>query len=259
MEALGEITPLALAVLALLVFFAGFVDSLAGGGGLITLPAYLAAGLDPLFLLGTNKLSSSLGTLVAAWKYFRELRVTPHSLISLLMVSAAGSAAGAGLVLLIDPAALKYIMLFIIPLAAWPVILRHRGMIADLSSGLGEKRIFVRSTAVAFSVSAYDGFIGPGTGTFFALAFTRFCRYDLLKATALAKVFNLTSNLAALSAFLWAGRVSIRLGLLMALAGMAGNYAGSCAGISGGTRVIRPALLIVCAGLMVKLVLDMVR
>lgn len=249
----------ALFSLGLLVFFAGFVDALAGGGGLITLPAYLLAGLNPALLLGTNKMSSSLGTLAAVYRYFTRLRYDLKPFIPLLFASVAGSAAGARLALLIDPSAFRYILIIVIPVSAYLVFSRHSFHLADLSSGLQRSALARRSLLISFFISCYDGFIGPGTGTFLALAFTRFCRYDLLKSTAYAKLLNLSSNAAALATFLWAGKVNVPLGIIMGAASIAGNYAGSHVGIRKGTGFIRFMLLAVCSGLMLRLVWDMFR
>ncbi|MDE2291405.1 MAG: TSUP family transporter, partial [Elusimicrobia bacterium] len=116
-----------------------------------------------------------------------------------------------------------------------------------------------RAAAVAFPVGAYDGFFGPGTGTFLALGLSRFCRFDLMRATGYAKAVNLASNAAALTAFLAAGRVDAALGLAMGGASILGNLTGSRLGVRRGAAVIRPAIVLVCAALFAKLAWDLVR
>lgn len=248
-----------LALLAILVFLAGFIDSMAGGGGLITLPAYLHYGLRPDLLLGTNKLSSSMGTLVAAVKFLKGSGFGKSFLFILIFLSAAGSALGARAITLAPPEAIKYLLIVTLPPVAVFLAARHNFGLSDSSSSLGENRLLARAGAIAFFVSFYDGMLGPGTGTFLAVAFARFCRYDLLSATGLSKFINLTSNMAALVTFLALGKVDIRLGLAMGLAGMAGNYAGSHLALKKGAGVIRPALLLISGALLAKIIWDMVR
>ena len=116
-----------------------------------------------------------------------------------------------------------------------------------------------RGLMVAFPIGAYDGFFGPGTGTFFALALVRWGRYDLLQATARAKILNLAANLAALAAFAWAGRLHWGLGLSMSVLSVAGHWVGSHLGLRDGARVIRPVVALVCAGLFAKILFDACR
>ncbi len=252
----SEFSSSQLLILAALVFFAGVVDALAGGGGLITLPAYLAAGLDPALLLGTNKLSSCLGTVASAGRYLQRLRFPLRSFAPALACALAGSALGAGLALLLDPAFIRWLLLGALPLVAFAVLTRHEFGGKDRSAELGARTLRDRACLVSASVGAYDGFFGPGTGTFFALALARWCRHDLLGATGRAKLLNLATNFGALAVFLWSGRLDIPLGLAMAAAGAAGHWVGAHLGLRGGGRVIRPAVALVCAGLFLKVLRD---
>ncbi len=245
--------------LTALVFLAGFVDAIAGGGGLITLPAYLAHGLSPALLLGTNKLSSSMGTTVAAARFLKEARLRADLLFILVALAAAGSFAGARAIALVPPETVRYLLIVLLPPVAVFLAARRRFGLSDTSSRFSEGALLSRSGGISFGVSFYDGLLGPGTGTFLALAFARFCGYDLLRATALAKLLNLVSNLSALAAFLWLGRVDVKLGLAMGLAGMAGNWAGSHLALKKGAWVIRPMLLLVSASLLVKVAWDMLK
>ncbi len=242
--------------LAILIFFAGVVDALAGGGGLITLPAYLAAGLNPALLLGTNKLASSIGTLAAAVKYQRGHAIRLGALVLPLSACALGSLLGARLSSLIDPAKFKYILLVVLPGVGWLVYSHHQFGREDNSKELGDALVFRRTMLMSLGFGGYDGFIGPGTGTFFALALARWCRYDLLGSTARAKFLNLATNLAALGFFLHAGRVHIRLGLTMGAVSVLGNWTGSHLGLKKGADAIRPVVILVCASLFVKLLAD---
>jgi uncharacterized membrane protein YfcA len=257
MDILHALTPLL--PLASLVFLAGFVDAIAGGGGLITLPAYLAHGLSPAMLLGTNKLSSSMGTCVAAARLLKEARFGLDFLFILVVLAAGGSFLGAKAISMVPPEAIRSLLIITLPPVAIFLGARKAFGLADTSRAHSEATLLRRSGSLSFFVSFYDGLLGPGTGTFLAVGFARLCGYDLLRSTALAKLLNLVSNLAALATFLYLGMVDIKLGLAMGVAGMAGNYAGSHIALKKGAWVIRPMLFTVSAALLVKIAWDMLR
>ena len=246
-----------LAVLSLLVFLAGVLDSLAGGGGLITLPAYLAVGLPPGLVLGTNKCASSIGTVASVVRYFRTLSLDRGAAVPMVVAALVGSAAGSGLALLLDPKWIRPLMLCVLPFVAWMVLSKHHFGLEDRSKELEPSALRARTLAVAFPIGAYDGFFGPGTGTFLALAFARFCRYDLMHATGYAKAVNLASNVAALVSFLIAGRVNIPLGVAMGVVSVGGHLVGSHLGLKRGASAIRPAIALICAGLFLKIAADL--
>ena len=246
----------ALAVLGALVFLAGFIDALAGGGGLVTLPAYLALGLNPRFLLGTNKLSSSLGTAAACLKYNAHLKLRQTGLPLYIIITLCGSAAGAFAATLLDPGFVRYILIFGLPPVA-VFVLRNSNFGAPGSVDINERQRKLRLCAIACSVGFYDGFFGPGTGTFLAICFTRFAGLELVEATVSGKYLNLASNISALGWFIAVGRVDIGLGLLMGVCGIGGNWLGAHAGVKKGGAVIRPMLAAVCVGLLVKIVWDL--
>lgn len=249
----------ALTALAVLVFLAGIVDALAGGGGLITLPAYLAVGLPPSLLLGTNKLASTIGTVMSAARYTRSARFSFRRFWPAIAAALIGSYLGARLALLLDPRFLRWILVFILPPVAYAVSSHHDFGRVDRSAELPARELAARESAVTLPIAAYDGFFGPGTGTFFALALSRFCGFDLLQATTRAKVLNLSSNAAALAAFLWAGKAHVGLGLTMGAVSVAGHYVGAHLGINRGARAIRPMMAAVCLGLLLKIALDLVQ
>lgn len=245
-----------LGLLAGLVFLAGVVDSLAGGGGLITLPAYLAMGLDPALVLGTNKLASSIGLTVSVSRYLRKIPLSPKSFAPVVLCGLVCAAIGARLVLLIDPSHIHFLLLIALPAVAYTVLSKHSFGIEDKSSSLSPGERGARSLAVAGTVGCYDGFFGPGAGVFFAVGFSKFCRFDLLRATSAAKLLNFTSNIAALSTFLFVDRVHIELGLAMGVMSVAGHYVGSSLGLKKGAAVIRPMLILVSGALFVKILVD---
>jgi len=247
------------AFLAACVFFAGVVDALAGGGGLITLPAYLAVGLNPALILGTNKLTSCLGTIVSTWRYHRALKFSIKDFLPVIAASLVGSWLGARAAILIDPKWIRPMLLAALPVVSWLVWSKKDFGALDESRHLTAAERERRGILVAAPIGFYDGIFGPGTGTFFAIAFARWGKHDLLGATARAKILNLVSNVGALGAFMWAGRLDWKVGLSMALLSAAGHWVGSHLGVKKGATVIRPVVAFVCAGLFVKVLFDALR
>ncbi|MBI5247257.1 MAG: TSUP family transporter [Elusimicrobia bacterium] len=248
--------PVETAFLAACVFFAGIVDALAGGGGLITLPAYLAAGLPPSFALGTNKLSSCVGTVVSTARYHRALKFSIKDFLPVIAASLLGSWLGARGALLVDPSWIRPMLLLALPIVSYLVWSKKDFGSSDESHRLSASERTRRGVLVTLPIGVYDGFFGPGTGTFFAIAFARWCRHDLLGATARAKILNLVSNVGALGAFIWAGRVSWKVGLSMSILSVLGHWVGSHLGVKRGAALIRPVVALVCAGLFVKILFD---
>ncbi|UPT73570.1 MAG: TSUP family transporter [Elusimicrobiota bacterium] len=249
----------ATAFLGACVFLAGMVDALAGGGGLITLPAYLAVGLDPALILGTNKLVSCLGTVVSTARYHRALKFSIRDFMPVIIASMIGSWLGARGALLVDPSWIRPMLLAALPVVAWLVWSKKDFGAVDEAHRLPAAERTRRGVLVAVPIGAYDGFFGPGTGTFFAIAFARWCKHDLLGATARAKILNLVSNVGALAAFMWAGRLHWKVGLSMTLLSIAGNYVGATLGVKRGAALIRPVVVLVCAGLFAKVLFDALR
>lgn len=241
------LTPLHFLIVCPLVFAAGFVDSIAGGGGLISLPAYLISGLPVHACIATNKLSSSMGTSVATAKYARsgfiDWRLAP------LCVAAAlsGSALGAHLALRIGDAFFRVLMLFILPLTALYVLRKKDLFEAHVQRELPFPRAAAVCALVALLLGVYDGFYGPGTGTFLILLLTRAARLSLRRANGLTKVINLSSNLGSLAVYLLSGQVLLPLGLCAGLFSVAGNYMGSRSFAKRGASIARPVILLVLA------------
>jgi len=247
------------AFLAVCVFFAGVVDALAGGGGLITLPAYLAVGLNPALVLGTNKLTSCLGTVVSTVRYHRALKFSIKDFLPVIASSMIGAWLGARAAILVDPSWIRPMLLLALPVVSYLVWSKKDFGAEDHSASLSHAERRLRGILVAAPIGAYDGFFGPGTGTFFALAFARWGKHDLLGATARAKILNLVSNLSALTAFIWAGRVDWKVGLSMSLLAIAGHWVGAHLGVKRGAALIRPVVALVCAGLFAKVLFDAIR
>lgn len=239
-----------------MLFLTGFVDSIGGGGGLISLPAYLFAGLPVHAAIATNKLSSACGTALTTFRFIKNRMVNVWIAVPSVICAFAGSSLGAQASLQMSEKALKYILFAALPIAAFFVLNRH--LFSD--NGNSEVRADRRTVAVAMIsalvIGFYDGFYGPGTGTFLIIAFTVFAGLGASAANAHAKVINLTTNLSSLAVFWRSGQVIVPLGIAGAVCCMAGNYVGSGLVLTKGTKIIRPVILAVLALLFVKILLD---
>jgi len=237
-----------------LVFLGTLVDAVAGGGGLITLPAYLLAGLPPHLASGTNKCGSAFGALLAMSRFVKRGQVHLPSAAAAGIGSLAGAWAGARLNMVVPERVLYYLMLIIVPFMAVFILLRRDLGEEDRSDEVGKRKLLALSGAVGLAVGCYDGFFGPGTGTFLMLAFTGLCKFDLLTASGNTKVANSASNVASLVTFAAAGNVMWRVGLPAALCGIAGSYVGSGLALKNGAKLIRPMFVVVLALLIGRLV-----
>lgn len=256
-----EPLPITLAVLAMLVasaFVAGWVDAVVGGGGLIQLPALLI-GLPTETptpsVLGTNKVSSAAGTLIAAATYARRVTFQWRTLVVLIACSGAGAATGAALARLIPKTALTPIVLVAlvaVGLYTWfrpQVGLSHEPRF----TGAGEA---ARIGAIGLAVGVYDGILGPGTGSFFIIAMVALLGYGFLEASAQAKIANLTTNIAALAVFGVHGEVLWLVGGAMAVGNVAGGLVGATMAIRRGSRFVRRVFLLVVGVLIARLAWD---
>jgi len=239
-----------------LVFLAGLIDSIAGGGGLISLPAYLMAGVPPHFALGTSKLSSIMGTAIASIRYYKNKYVDIILCLPSIAAALVGSALGSSFVLLLNEQILRWILLAVIPVTAFYVF-RKKDLSVD-SPQLSRIKTVIYSVIISFFIGGYDGFFGPGTGTFLILLYNGICKIDARIATGNAKLVNFSSNLSALILFLVHGRVLIILGLCAALFNMLGAYIGSGLVIHKGTKIIRYTIFVVLALLFIKMIWDTV-
>ena len=250
-----QLTPVTFLIVCPLLFLAVLVDSIGGGGGLISLPAYLFAGLPVHMAIATNKLSSACGTSLATARFIRKGLVNLRLAVPSVIMAIAGSSLGAKLSLLVDETVMKYILLGVLPVAAFFVLNRHLFRDGGQQAVADRKTMTVCCIA-AFVIGMYDGFYGPGTGTFLIIAFTVFTRMSVGAANAQAKVINLTSNITSLAVFLLNGQVLIPLGLAAAVCNMAGNWVGSGLAISKGVKIVRPVILLVLVLLLVKILFN---
>ncbi len=244
-------------LLALAALCAGIVDAIGGGGGLVTVPALLAAGLPPALALGSNKGQSAFGAAAALLRFGRAGLVDGRVARVSFPAGFAGSLAGAGLVLVVPPAALRPVVLALLVIVAVALMLRPSSPHA--SRAARRVRALRVAAAIAFTIGAYDGFFGPGTGTFLIFAFVWFFEARLQEASADAKVVNFASNLAALILFSSRGLVVWSVALPMAVGQACGAFAGAHLAVRGGDRVVRVVVLLVVLALVAKLGFDLVR
>jgi uncharacterized protein len=234
-------------------FIAGLVDAIAGGGGLLALPALLTAGLDPVTALATNKLQGSFGTGSAAIAFARKGYIEFRK--SWLMVAATFAAAALGVV------AVTYVPTQFLS-ALMPLMLIALALYFALSPKLGNVDAKPRITPEKFAVTAapavgfYDGVFGPGAGSFYLLSFVTLLGHGIIRATAHTKLLNFTSNVAALIVFALSGQVIWLVGIMMGLGQILGAQTGSHLAIRNGANIIRPLLVIVCCAMAVRLLIN---
>ncbi len=253
-----ELSPHTYLIVCPLMFLAGFVDSIAGGGGLISLPAYLLAGLPAHYAIGTNKTAMSIGTFTAASKYLRagqiDLRVGALSAIGSFL----GASIGSSRAMLIPASVLKMIMLGVLPaVAIFLLVKKDFGANAEEVFRPSARRLTVTALFIGFAVGCYDGLVGPGAGTFFILAFTGFLGFDLIKSSGCAKVANLASNVASMIVFVINGKVLFSLAAPAAVFAAAGGFTGAHLAIRGGSKYVRYVIFVVIALLFVKLAAEL--
>lgn len=238
-----------------MVFLAGLVDAISGGGGLISLPAYTFAGLPIHSAIATNKMSSCMGTTIATAKYIKD-RFVPWKLVPLCVIGAfAGSSIGANLALLISDYYFKLLLLVIIPITSF-YVLKNKNLSDNSEFVINAKTIFITFT-ISFGIGIYDGFYGPGTGTFLILMLTGITRIKLTNANGLTKVINWSTNIAALTVFLINAKVLIPIGFVAGLFNIAGNYIGARMFSSNSSKYTKPFLLFILSIFYIKLLYDL--
>ncbi|MGN0969362.1 MAG: sulfite exporter TauE/SafE family protein [Evtepia sp.] len=234
-----------------LVFLGGFVDAVAGGGGLISLPAYLIAGIPVHMSIATNKLSSSMGTTLTTVRYARRGFIPWRQAALCVVLAFVGSSLGAKLALKLDAEVFTLLMLVILPLVAL-YVLRGKALTQEDRPPCSPRRTWVVSALAALFIGAYDGFYGPGTGTFLILALTALAHMEITKANGITKAINLTTNLSSLAVYLAGGQVILTLGLVAGCFGILGNYLGTRFFFHGGVKFVKPLILVVLAIFFVK-------
>lgn len=247
------LTPQTFLIVCPMLFLAGVVDAIGGGGGLISLPAYLLAGVPVHNAIATNKLSSTCGTALATVRFIRQGLVNWKIAIPTAVFGIVGSALGANLSMKVDEGIMEKILFIVLPVVAFvvlnPKLFRDQeGTQVELS-----RRLWVIAIVSALVVGIYDGFYGPGTGTFLIIAFTVFAKMDMRSANGQTKIINLITNITSLVIFLVNGQTIFLLGLAAAVCNMAGNYVGASLALKQGSKVTRPVIILVLGLLFLKI------
>ncbi|PXV62472.1 hypothetical protein CLV62_11912 [Dysgonomonas alginatilytica] len=245
-----------LLIICPLIFISGFIDSIAGGGGLVSLPTYNIAGLSPHFALGTNKFSSCIGTFFSTMRFVKNKSYNLTSAIPSIIFAFIGSAIGSKIAVCLDAKILQYVLVGGIPVIA-VVIFKKKDLSNIKPRKQSKAKVIILSSVIGFVIGGYDGFFGPGTGTFLILAYTSILGFDLLTSMGNAKLVNLTSNIASFIVFAIEGKILLAIGIPAALCAIAGHYIGSGLAIKNGQKVIRPMLIFVLSLLLIKLVWDL--
>lgn len=237
-----------------LVGLAAFVDAVAGGGGLISLPAYLIAGLPVQYAIATNKMSACMGATIAAGKYAKAGFIPWKEAIPCVIFAMLGSALGAKIALLLSDYFFKRLILVILPLTAI-YILKDKSMI-EAKEPLPFWKTAAIGSVVSFVIGIYDGFYGPGTGVFLILLLTGLAHYNLKQANGMCKAINWTTNVSALTVFIMNGRVLLPLGITAGCFSIVGGYLGARTFEKKGAQTVRPLMLVILGIFFIKVLTE---
>ncbi len=235
-----EIDIIVILLCAVVYLIAGFVDAIAGGGGLITIPSLMLFNIPPHYALGTNKFACSLGSLTAIWPFLKNKLIALHLVPIGFTAAFVGGAFGSWLALQVSPSTLGTIMAILLPMA----------LVCSLFSGhkkqkaISPKKEKIYMFFIAFLIGTYDGFFGPGTGSFFIIALNMFLGMELVRASGSTKVFNLASNVGALATFASGGVVLYALAIPCAIGSIVGNQLGARLAIKIGVKLVRTFLYV---------------
>lgn len=241
-----------------MAFLAGLVDSVAGGGGLISLPAYIAAGLSPHLATATNKCSSTFGAMFSAIRFMKNKKVNYLVAFTSAIAALIGSPIGAIINMAIDEKYLGYLLIIVLPIVIVFVLLKKDFGDKNTSDEMPKTKKIILAVIIGFTIGMYDGFFGPGTGTFLIFAYTTLMGFDLVTASGNTKIVNLASNVAAFITFAISGKILWGIGLPAALFNIAGNWIGAGLALKNGKKIIQPMFFIALTLLMGKILFDMV-
>lgn len=238
------------------MFIAGFIDSIAGGGGCISLPAYLLTGLPTVTAIACNKTSACIGTSVATFKFLKKGKLNVNVTIISAICGIIGSSIGARILLKMNPALLQKIIVCIIPFVALFLVIKKDFGNKNEFNTIPLRKVWVVSIITGLILGIYDGLIGPGTGTFAILVYTLALKFDLKTASGNAKLLNLCTGIGAVIQYLISGAIVWPIVICTTIADIAGNYIGSSLALKKNTSFIRYVMLVVVAVLLIKLGVD---
>ena len=247
-------SPTLVVVLALAGFAAGVIDAIAGGGGLITLPALMAAGLPPHLAIATNKGQAVFGATTSFASFWSRGAIDKDRVLLAFASGLIGSFCGARVLLAVRPEPLKPVIVVLLVIAAALVVVRKPAPSAKVV-----RHPRAALVAIALTLGAYDGFFGPGVGSMLIVAFATVFGDSLTRASGNAKVVNLASNLAAVTLFATHGNVMWTIALPMAAANAAGAFVGARLAVARGDRFVRVVLLVVVFVLVLKISMDLLQ
>lgn len=237
-------------------FLSAFVDAIAGGGGLISLPAYFMVGFPPHYTLGTNKFSATCGSIVSTFKFAKSGKVDKDIMKRLLPFTLLGASAGVFTVLLIDSSILKPIVLvLLLGVGVYSFFSKSVGM-EDNFDGINKRNIIL-GCILAFSMGFYDGFFGPGVGSFLIFGLIKIYGFDFVRASGNAKAMNLTSNATSLILFAINGKIRYLLGIPMTLFMILGAHVGTKLALKEGAKFIKPIFVTMSLAIACKMLFEM--
>lgn len=240
MEFLENITNTWIIIFILTGFIAGYIDSIAGGGGMIQVPVLLLSGIPPIFVLASNKMASLFGTLMATIKYAISKKISWKIVSIAILPCLIASFIGSKLVMYVSDNIIQWAILLSIPIALL-FLLKKSKEIKETNSLLTKKNIILSTAPIGF----YDGLLGPGTGTYMTISMKKFLHLDYIISTASTKPLNMATNVGSAIAFLIAGKVIWIVAIPMAIANVIGSYVGSHYAIKGGEQFIKKVLIYV--------------
>ena len=234
-------------ILFIVALFAAGIDAIAGGGGLLVVPTMLILGMNPLVTLGTNKLQSCFGTATSSYNYFKNGLLKENNIKLLAIISFVGSLIGTFLVSQLSNELLNNLIPILL-IGASIFLIINKGNKFNIS-----KSVVLAFLPLVFLIGFYDGFFGPGTGTFFVMTFLIIKNRSIMQATAATKVLNLSSNFASFLVFQYKGFVIWELALIMAIAQITGAYIGSKLAIKNGEKFVRPVIVFISIVLSIRI------
>ncbi len=259
-----EYSYLTVSILSILFLLAGFIDSIAGGGGLISLTSLYAAKLPPISCVSTNKFSMTFGTLFATINYAKEKKVVWRIVFSSVVFALIGSLLGSKLAIRFADTYLRYMLLFVLPLLTLLTLKKKeekKNTLIEYDTKLSSFSIshisYLISSIASFLIGVYDGFFGPGTGTLYTILFS-FMGLPLIYSAGTTKVLNLTSNIAAFTTFIFNDCIIYSIGIPCAISSIIGNILGSSYAIKKGGKAIKGILIFVIALLYIKIIMEFI-
>ena len=251
------LTPQMFLIVCPMLFLAGLVDAIGGGGGLISLPAYLLAGVPMHNAIATNKLSSTCGTTLTTVRFIRQGLVNWKIAVPTIIFAMLGSSLGANLSMKMDEGIMQNILFLVLPIVAFVVMNPKLFRDNEGAKVVLDTRLWVTAILSSFLIGMYDGFYGPGTGTFLMIIFIRLAKLDTRTAAGNVKVVNLSSNIGSLITAWTAGYVYWGVGLIASLASILGHYLGAGLAIKNGSKIVKPTVVIVLILLTVKVLSEL--